>query len=310
MTNVVAPPNLDREEWLAARRKGIGGSDVAAILGLDNYRSPLAVYLEKTDQFDSPPAGEAAEWGLLLEPIVVEQWEKRTGLKADPSPGMLAHPDHPWMLANVDRLVGDDAVLEVKTTSAWLNDEWSEGKIPERALLQGQHYLAVTGRKLIHFAVLIGGQELRTYKVQRDDALIEQIIKVEGEFWQRVESRDEPPADASPLTSDLLNTRYEVDPDSVTELPDDTALWCERLRNAKDVKKDIEKRMAEYENLLKQALAECEVGTIAGETVVTWKSSSSKRLDQKALRSAHPEMCDEFSTTTECRRFLLKGVPQ
>src|SRR5690606_24085021 len=121
MAKVLVPTRgMDREEWLQARRRGIGGSDAAVIAGVDPFRSPIRLWMEKRGEIQEEPAGEAAEWGLLLEPVIAAEFERRTGKRVRRRNAILQHPEHEWMLANIDReIVGEDAILEIKTTSAW-----------------------------------------------------------------------------------------------------------------------------------------------------------------------------------------------
>ena len=145
---------MSRDEWLAHRRQGIGGSDVSALVGLSQWATPLSVWLEKTGVYvpeDSP--SEAMEWGTLLEPVVADEFSRRSGIPTEPYRHLPAHPEHPWMLANVDRLIPDDpiegvhvaGIYEGKTTSPWQRKEWADGRVPDHAALQTHHYLAVTG---------------------------------------------------------------------------------------------------------------------------------------------------------------------
>src|SRR5690606_12685414 len=137
---VVDTRELSREQWLAERKRGIGGSDAPVIAGVDPFKSPIRLWMEKTGQIVPEPAGEAAEWGLLLEPVIAAEFERRTGKKVRRRNAILQHPEHAWMLANVDReIVGEPALLEIKTTSAWNRAAVSEDRLPDRYIIQGQH---------------------------------------------------------------------------------------------------------------------------------------------------------------------------
>ena len=101
--------DIGRLEWLQARRAGIGGSDIGAILGLSRYRSPVDVWLDKTGQAEADTGmSEAAYWGVELEATVAAEYAKRTGNKVQRVNQMLRHPEHDWMLANIDRAVVAD----------------------------------------------------------------------------------------------------------------------------------------------------------------------------------------------------------
>lgn len=283
---VIAPPGLPRREWLAVRRSGIGGSDVAGILGMSRFTSPLGVYLDKLGEIDDDGASEAAEWGNRLEPVIAAKFaECHSELDVRPSPGVLAHPDRRWQIVNVDRLlsprpsaVGNgevDGVLEVKTANQWLNAEWDgeAGQVPAAALLQVHHEMAVTGASYAWLAALVGGQRFVQCRVERDEEMVERLAEIEGAFWQRVLDRNPPPIDGSKATSDLLGRLYEVDPDSVVVLdPTEFLPLRHAYTEAKAAKKAAEERSTAAENALKALLGPKEVGVLDGEPVVTWKS--------------------------------------
>jgi putative phage-type endonuclease len=202
---------LNRGEWLAARKKGIGGSDVAAIAGLNKWKSPVAVYLEKIGQAtEEKETSEAAYWGNVHEETVAREFAKRTGYKVRRRNVILQHPVYPWMLANVDRLiVGEKTGLECKTASEYVKSEWEGEEIPTAYLLQCQHYMAVTGYKAWWIAVLIGGNKYVYKKIVRDDEIIQNLIKIEKDFWMnRVKAKVSPMFDGSDASTDLLKALY------------------------------------------------------------------------------------------------------
>ena len=167
---IVDTSNMSNEEWLNYRRKGIGGSDVGAICGLSKWRSPYAVYLAKLDQLPYEPQTQSAHFGDMLEEIVAQEFTKRTGKKVRKKNKMLRHPEHDFMLANIDRMVvGERAFLECKTTSAYNYKEWEGDNIPETYMLQIQHYMAVLDYEYCYIACLIGGNNFVWKIVERDN---------------------------------------------------------------------------------------------------------------------------------------------
>lgn len=284
------PHGLPREQWLAVRRRGIGGSDVGAIFGLDPYNSPLSVYMDKRGELDDNDAGEAAGWGNLLEPVVADVWAGGHGAYAWQA-GVLAHPDRTWQLANPDRLfvtagagqLADrmasgrpDGLLEVKTTSAWLTEDWDAdtGRMPDRARLQIQHYLDVTGLREAHVACLVGGQRLVVFGESYDAELAEMIRNAAGRFWhEHVLAGNPPPVDGSRATRDLLGRLYEVAVDDVAVLdPDEVRPLLLARAEAKQLARDAAEAVDAVENALKDLLREHQVGVVDGRPVVTWKS--------------------------------------
>jgi putative phage-type endonuclease len=274
--------DMGRDEWLALRRSGLGGSDVSAIAGLNPWRGPMHVWLDKTGQMpDEGEPSEAMEWGNLLEEPVARRFADKTQLDVRQYKRLLAHPAHHWMLANCDRFVYPNAgrrpvaPLEVKTTSAWTDGWEDEETIPDAPELQFRHYLEVTGLDHGYMAVLIGGQKFRWFRIERNLELGEQIIDIERRFWEdNVVAGRPPAADGSSATKDLLGALYDVEPDSVVEIgvTGETLIadyWiAQRDAKAADERKEL------AGNRLRQLLGEHEVGLIDGKKAVTWKEQS------------------------------------
>jgi putative phage-type endonuclease len=303
---VVAPPDLPREEWLAARRRGIGGSDIAAILGMDPYRSPLEVFLDKLGERPDVPRSvelsEAAAWGHRLEPVVAAAFAERTGLRPVPAPGMLAHVERPWMLATVDRLFAEDVegepagVLEVKTRSAYQLDEWADG-VPDAPALQTHWYLTVTGYARAYVAALIGGQRLIVHRIERDDGLAAHLVEAAGDFWRRVQHREPPPVDGSPATAELLAHLYDVTPDAVTVADPDVLPLVEERRALKARAQQLADELADVETRLKAAAGAAEVVKVRGEVAFTWKANGA--FATRRFAEAHPELAATYTRTVE-----------
>ena len=185
---LVKTQQLSRADWLQVRQQGIGSSDAAAAVGLSPYKSPLQLWAEKTGQarFPEPDPQDDRHpmyWGTLLEPIVAAHYTRRTGRRVRRINAVLQHPQHPWMLANVDReVMGSSEVqlLECKTAGLHGARLWQDG-VPEYVQLQVMHQLAVTGKAACDVAVLIGGQELRIHRIERDETVIGRLIALEAE---------------------------------------------------------------------------------------------------------------------------------
>lgn len=307
--SLIQTVDMSREQWLEARRKGIGGSDVSAIAGLNKWKSPVAVYLDKVGQ--SPiedTAGEAAYWGNVMEDIVAQEFSIRTGLKVRRRNAILKHPEYQFMLANVDRLIiGKPEGLECKTASEYLKGEWEDEEIPAAYLLQIQHYMAVTGYKAWHIAVLVGGNKFIHKKVERDEELISYLIQIEKDFWEHHVLKEIPPAfDGSDASVDLLKALYpESEPESEINLPKDAETLLEALEVIKSDIKESESKKKEYENQIK-ALMGVNEKAYAGTRKITWKSNSVTRIDSKRLKAEQPELYKKYSNTTSERKFLIK----
>ena len=158
MFDKISLAGFSNAEWLRLRKTGIGGSDAGAVCGVNPYSSAMKVFQDKTGETVEEQDSEAVRIGHDLEQYVAERFTEATGLKVRRSNFMYRSKEHPFMIADVDRLiVGEDAGLECKTANAYQSDQWKEGKIPPHYLIQCLHYMAVTGKKEWYIAVVILG---------------------------------------------------------------------------------------------------------------------------------------------------------
>ena len=301
--------NMPYEDWLEYRKLGIGGSDASVVCGISRYKSPVELWMEKTDQLPAQEAGEAAYWGTQLEALVRAEFTKRTGIEVKQIRQLLQSEDHPFMLANLDGIcevldVGT-CIFEAKTASAYKADEW-EDSIPDEYQLQVQHYMAVTGYKGAYIAVLIGGNTFRWKFVERDEELISMLIELETAFWNYVQDRTPPPLDGSEASAKFLSERFPNSvPKSQIELPNTAAELLAQYDEAIEQLEAVTEQKQRAENLLKEMLGDNEIGT-AGDRIITWKSISQERLDSKTLKAEHPALCKKYTNKTSYRRFTIK----
>lgn len=308
---LVATKGMDKSEWLEWRKKGIGGSDAAAIAGLNPWKSPIEIYLEKIGDIGPSEPGEAAYWGNILEAIVADEFERRTNLKLRRCNAILQHPLYPFMLGNIDRLiVGQKVGLECKTTSAYSKDAWDGDNVPDAYILQCQHYMAVTGYKAWWIACLIGGNKFIYKLIERDEDIINYLIKLEGDFWRRVQEKDPPPMDGSNSSSEVLKMLYpESVPDTSVELPQDAKDLISAYLKAQKSEKEYAEKKEEYANKLKALLEDSEVGILPDNSFkVTWKTINSSRFDSKRFKADCPDIYKKYLNSSSYRKFDIKKI--
>ena len=312
---------MSRDEWLEMRKKGIGGSDAAVVAGLNQYKSPFTLFLEKTGQIDADDVyetdedgafvsgSEAAYFGSKDEEAVAAEFALRTKLKVRRDNRMMAHKDYPWMLANIDRrIVGTNEILECKTASEYLKGEWEGDDLPQQYYIQGMHYLAVTGAKAVWFAVKIGGNKFVYKRIERDDEVIADLIAIEKDFWENhVMTGFAPQIDGSDASTNFLAKMFKGEPNSEAYLDGEADELIQELEEAKESKKQIDELVKMYENRLKQKLGDVEVGKASGH-LVTWKAVSSNRVDSKLLKAEYPEIYEAVVKTSTSRRFAIKKL--
>ena len=303
--------NLPYEDWLEYRKLGIGGSDASVVCGISRYKSPVELWMEKTNQLPQQEAGEAAYWGTILESIVRNEFTKRTGMEVKQLGQILQSADHPFMLANLDgvceHLDYGPCIFEAKTASAYKAGEWDDA-IPDEYLLQIQHYMAVTGYKGTYIAVLIGGNTFKWRFVERDEELISMLINLEADFWEHVQNLTPPPLDGSDASAKFLAERFpNSTPRSKIELPPTADSILAQYENACEQLEAVTERKQEAENRLKEMLGDNEVGTANGR-IVTWKSIVQDRLDSKTLKAEHPTIYQKYINKISYRRFSVRAA--
>lgn len=311
MIRIISTENMSREEWLAWRRKGIGGSDASIVCGLNKYKSPVELWMDKLGMLEPEEANEAAYWGNILEPIVREEFTKRTGLKVKIEKSMLQHSEYPFMLANVDGIVKDkehgDCIFEAKTSSIFRIEEW-ENSIPEEYQLQVQHYMAVTGFKGAYVAALIGGNQFKWQFIKRDDEIIDMLIRLEQSFWEHVQSNTPPPLDGSEAAGLLLNKLYPNSrPESKIILPDEALDLIMEYEEYQEKEKQAAEQKEKAGNRLKALLGENEIG-VAGNRIISWKNIVSERLDSKKLKTDKPDIYSKYIQQSGYRRFTIRHL--
>lgn len=298
---------MSHDEWLDERRKGIGGSDAGALLGLSSYNTPLDVYLDKIGQADPIEDNDAMYWGRVLEDIVAAEYEKRSGNKVRRNNKILQHKDHPFIMANLDReIIGKNGILECKTAGRATEDWGPDGSdiVPTHYIAQVMHYMAVTGADFADLAVLIGGRDFRIYHIPRDEEIIKMVIDREIVFWtENVEARVAP----DPVNINDINNLWPHDNGTLTAANAGDELDIQAAKEIKFQMKELKARETELTNKIKESMGEISGLTDrSGKILVTWKERKSMRLDTKRLKVEQPEVYDHYVAESSSRTFLIK----
>lgn len=308
---VIDTNNLSYEQWLEYRKTGIGGSDASVVCGINKYKFPVELWLEKTGQLPYQEAGEAAYWGTQLEPVVRSEFTKRTGIEVKLVKQLLQSEEHPFMQANLDGICEHPdygtCIFEAKTASAYKSNEW-ENSIPAEYMLQIQHYMSVTGYKGTFIAVLIGGNTFKWKYIERDDEIIEMLMHLEADFWEHIVNKTPPPLDGSEASEKFLSDRYpESIPRSRIILPPEADVLIKEYDKETAILNEAAERRQRAENLLKEMLGNNENG-ISENRIISWKSIFQERLDSKSLRAEYPDLYKKYVNRISYRKFSIKAV--
>lgn len=309
----------NEKEWLAVRNKGIGGSDIGAICGVSPFSSARQIYFSKTGQYEDalkPGAAslERMHFGHLLEPIVADEYARRTGKKLLEVDATFSHKDYPWMRANVDRLMVDDdgkpyGILECKTTSEYNDEEWASGDILMSYVYQLNWYMYILDIKYGAFACLVGGNKFYSYEVFRNDELInETLVPAAKSFWyDNVQKLVEPELQAT--DTDFADTKYsEVVKNSEVFLDSDIENELARtIFECKAKIKELEATMEEAKNRLKDRLKDHEIGYCRDYTV-KWSPRTQERVDSAVLKRDFPEIYEKCKKPISFRVMTVKGL--
>lgn len=300
---------LTTEQWRELRRQGIGGSDAASIAGQNPYRSQFTTYYDKLGQLPEQEESEALRLGHDLEEYVAGRFTEKTGKKAKNCNYILRSKKYPFMLANVDRLiVGENAVLEVKTTRNFDKYDYANGEYNSSYYTQVLHYMAVGGFIKAYIAIYELGVDLYVIEIERTEEVekdVQTLIELERRFWEENIEKEIPPTPTGiENDSKFISTAYQANEKlpTVDLTPFDKQL--EEIIALKAQKSALEAEIAERENSVKTTLAEA----TRGETErfkVSWKQSISNRLDTATLKKEMPEVYNKYCNQTTSRRFLL-----
>lgn len=288
-----------RQDWLEKRRNGIGGSDAAAVIGISPWKSPLALWAEKTGQVDEPNLEELEyiEWGQVLEDPIAQKYQQVTGRYLE-DPGRFAivqHPEKSFMHCTIDRKIHDahEAIeslpyyadgagdLSIKNVGFFKATEWEE-EAPLTYQVQMMHELAVTGLQWGSFAVLIGGQKFGWLDTPRNEKFISYLVEIEEEFWNLVIRGIPPEPDASDSTKEVLLRLYPQDTGESKALPEAFTAIRDRRQNLKDQIKAAEADIQLLENQIKAAIGEATFGLLPDGSGFSWKKQHRKEYFVKA----------------------------
>lgn len=308
--------DLPREEWLELRRQGIGSSDAAAVVGLSPWHSALEVWLDKIGQAEEKGFDRRRQKkiraGLAMEPIILALLNQETGLKPRRYNAILQHPEHPFMLANLDYRLPGNAPVEVKNTED-RRGEWNvPGTAPEYYLIQVHHQIAVTGAEYGLLVALVNGWDLRIIYVERDEEICRLLVEREAAFWECVKNLTPPCLDGSSM---VLRGMYKVIPGLAINLAESYYALAEQYIQARDREKAAETAKDELGNRIKYAIGGATMAIIpnpAGGPGVrcTWPEIQPKdRFDTARFQSENSDLYNQYlSPTQPYRRFTVSPI--
>lgn len=296
---------LKHEDWLALRRTGIGGSDAGAICGLNSFSSPFSVYTDKVGLSSEKEPTEAMRIGNDLEEYVAQRFTEATGKKVKRCNYVLQHPKHQWMLADVDRLiVGENAGLECKTTSAFNKTDFTKADIPPQYYVQCMHYMAVTGAERWYLAVLVLGLGFYQFVIERNEEEIQSLINIESDFWHNnILACVEPSPDGTQATAHAISEAYVANEGQSIDLMPYKGL-LEQYQELNAQIKALEREQEQIKQEIQVYMCNATEGQTGGYKV-TWRNQERNSIDAKRLQAEHPEIYNEYLRKSTSRTFKI-----
>ena len=308
MKKLVSTLNLDKKEWLKYRKQGIGGSDAGAVCGLNPYRTAIQVYYDKTSDSVEDVDNEAMRQGRELEEYVARRFCEASGKKVRRANAMFYDEKNPFMLADVDRMiVGENAGLECKTASPYSEEKWRDDKIPLSYQLQCYHYMSVCNADAWYIAVLIYGRDFKYYRLERDDEVIENLIRIEKEFWNEYVLKQVIPDPDGSKTADAAIAERFKESKSITIPLTGFDERLERRQELLSLLDKIETEKHQIDQELKLYLGDAEIAENEHYRI-SWKNISRSSIDEKRLKAEQPEIYEKYRRETTSRRFTVKAA--
>lgn len=267
--SISLPTAASRAEWLAQRSRGIGGSDVSAILGLNRWSSPLQVWMEKTGRSQEKRKTWPMMRGNALEGPLLDWFSEQTGIGVQRNLRTQVNRADQWMLVNLDGATDDGGIAECKTTNWWMREEWEDGQVADHAELQAQWGMAVTGAPHAWVIVAVSDSDPEWRRVDADDALHVTMYDACRKFWfDHVLADKEPDA----VAVDLPELRKRLpEPDSVYLGDEESDHLAREYADAADREKVAKQMRADAQARLLQHLGDVSTLVVDGKVAATRK---------------------------------------
>ena len=311
MITRISTSSMTKEQWNAERLKSIGGSDAAALLGLNPYKSAFALWAEKTGEIKPEDISdkEAVRLGNDLEDYVAKRFAEATGKKVRRENFFIYNSDFPFAHALPDRMVvGEAAGLECKTTSSWERLKLCrDGEYPKDWYCQCVHYMMVTGAQKWYLAVLCFGHGFYWFEIERDEDEIRALADAERDFWKHVQDRQPVAVDGSEATQDAIHTIWAdssdgkgVDLSGVSSALQEYSYWKDRADEAKQRQNEAAAQIQSY-------MMDAERGTCEGYRV-SWKTQERATFDRKKYEAVNGTIPPEYFKKSSSRPFKVTTV--
>lgn len=291
------------------RKKGIGGSDIAAIAGLSKFKSPMDVYIEKTGGNPNRTMSAFQQRGHELEPIILSKYSGFTGDEIEKTNVSIQDREKDYLIGTLDAVTKKGIIVDAKCVSNFTRLEWGEpmtDQVPQHILLQMAHYARIHECEYVDVAALfVDTWDFSVYRYKRDKNLEDGILKLATNFWENNVLKMIPP---EPRTKQEVAILFKNCQNELYSVADDLDL--ESYATLKDLNKQIKELEGKKEScesiLMRSIGSNCGLKDKAGAIIATWKEQSSSRIDAKKIIEENPSMKEKYTTKSTFRVFRVK----
>ena len=305
----ISTVGMGRDEWLKERRKSLGGSDVSALLGMNEYCSRYTLYADKKGLLPDKEDTEAMRIGRDLEDYVAKRFTEKTGKKVRKENAIIRNPNIPYLHANVDRvIVGENAVLECKTVSALSLKQYKNGEYPDRFYAQCCAYMLVCGFKKAYLAVLVLGKDFIVFEIERDEEELNTLDKECKDFWHLIETDSPPMTDGEKSTTETLTTIFpQSDDEKIVNLLGFDDSIQQYISLGQQIK-ELENKRDEMGNKIKAFMGDAGKGE-SNKYKVSWSSYLKPTFDAKKFAADHTHIdLSAYYKKTPTRTFRVTEI--
>lgn len=304
-----------RALWLESRRRGIGGSDAAAILGLDPWRSGLDVWISKVKPAPERTGDEKFGFrlGKLLEPAIAELYSAETDREIFiPEPLIVDHLQYPELIGSPDRLCPkDDRVIELKSEHQFADKFGDPGtdQVPDHYLIQCAHYMSIANLGRCDVAVLHGGARFAIYQLRRDLELEASMVEQLRGWWSDFVVKEvEPPLDASESWGNYLAMKYPFNRGPLIEIRPadfpDLMRQVNNVLNYADAIKDFKSKLEAAKTAVKASLGAND-GFFGPWGKITWRTCKDSTATICNYEKLFRHLAKEFKMTDQLQGDLV-----
>ena len=319
---------LSKEEWLKIRRATVGGSEVGALLGMNQYQSAYSLYCDKLELVPPFEGNLATEVGTFMEEFVAQKFSTVSGLKVQKTNFIWYNSEYEGLHASPDRFVLAPkkrkavAGLEIKTTSAFNASKFKGSDFPVQYYAQCVQYMAVTELPVWYLAVLVGNHEFHIYQLTRDketpqpdwceaqvyveDDEIRVLYERAREFLEHVATHNPPDVDGSSATSEVIRETAPASTDREIDLsryePDIDRYFA--LKEQADL---VNEQADAILNALKLEMGDAGTAMAMGYKI-TYRSQVSNRIDSRRLKAELPDIYSRYTQPSVSRPMRIVKI--